>query len=139
MVETPAAAVMADQLAGLVDFFSIGTNDLTQYLFAADRNNARVASLNSYFQPALLRMVERICRCAHEKGIEVGICGQAGEVEQLIPLWVGMGVDELSVSIPSIPRVRRRISRCDTAACRELAGRALACISEAEVRKEVEQ
>ncbi len=139
MVETPAAAVMADQLAGLVDFFSIGTNDLTQYLFAVDRNNARVASLNSYFQPALLRMVERICRCAHEKGIEVGICGQAGEVEQLIPLWVGMGVDELSVSIPSIPRVRRRISRCDTAACRELAGRALACISEAEVRKEVEQ
>lgn len=139
MVETPAAAVMADQLAGLVDFFSIGTNDLTQYLFAADRNNARVASLNSYFQPALLRMVERICRCAHEKGIEVGICGQAGEVEQLIPLWVGMGVDELSVSIPSIPRVRRRISRCDTAACRELAGRALACTSEAEVRKEVEQ
>ena len=139
MVETPAAAVMADQLAGLVDFFSIGTNDLTQYLFAADRNNPRVASLNSYSQPALLRMVERICRCAHEKGIEVGICGQAGEVEQLIPLWVGMGVDELSVSIPSIPRVRRRISRCDTAACRELAGRALACISEAEVRKEVEQ
>ena len=139
MVETPAAAVMADQLAGLVDFFSIGTNDLTQYLFAADRNNPQVASLNSYFQPALLRMVERICRCAHEKGIEVGICGQAGEVEQLIPLWVGMGVDELSVSIPSIPRVRRRISRCDTAACRELAGRALACISEAEVRKEVEQ
>lgn len=139
MVETPAAAVMADQLAGLVDFFSIGTNDLTQYLFAADRNNPRVASLNSYFQPALLRMVERICRCAHEKGIEVGICGQAGEVEQLIPLWVGMGVDELSVSIPSIPRVRRRISRCDTAACKELAGRALACISEAEVRKEVEQ
>lgn len=139
MVETPAAAVMADQLAGLVDFFSIGTNDLTQYLFAADRNNPRVASLNSYFQPALLRMVERVCRCAREKGIEVGICGQAGEVEQLIPLWVGMGVDELSVSIPSIPRVRRRISRCDTAACRELAGRALACISEAEVRKEVEQ
>lgn len=139
MVETPAAAVMADQLAGLVDFFSIGTNDLTQYLFAADRNNPRVASLNSYFQPALLRMVERICRCAHEKGIEVGICGQAGEVEQLIPLWVGMGVDELSVSIPSIPRVRRRISRCDTAACRALVNRALACISEAEVRKEVEQ
>lgn len=139
MVETPAAAVVADQLAGLVDFFSIGTNDLTQYLFAADRNNARVASLNSYFQPALLRMVERVCRCAREKGIEVGICGQAGEVEQLIPLWVGMGVDELSVSIPSIPRVRRRISGCDTAACKELVGRVLEYTSEAEVRKEVER
>ena len=84
-------------------------------------------------------MVERVCRCAREKDIEVGICGQAGEVEQLIPLWVGMGVDELSVSIPSIPRVRRRISGCDTAACKELVGRVLEYYSEAEVRKEVER
>ena len=139
MMETPAAAVMAEQLAEMVDFFSIGTNDLTQYLFAADRNNAQVAALNSYFQPALLRVVEHICRCAHEKGVEVGICGQAGEVEQLIPLWVGMGVDELSVSIPSIPRVRRRIKGCDTAACRELVERVLQCSSDTEVRKEVER
>ena len=139
MMESPAAAVMAEQLAEMVDFFSIGTNDLTQYLFAADRNNAQVAALNSYFQPALLRVVEHICRCAHEKGVEVGICGQAGEVEQLIPLWVGMGVDELSVSIPSIPRVRRRIKGCDTAACRELVERVLQCSSDTEVRKEVER
>ena len=139
LMETPAAAVMAEQLAEMVDFFSIGTNDLTQYLFAADRNNAQVAALNSYFQPALLRVVEHICRCAHEKGVEVGICGQAGEVEQLIPLWVGMGVDELSVSIPSIPRVRRRIKGCDTAACRELVERVLQCSSDTEVRKEVER
>ena len=139
MMETPAAAVMAEQLAEMVDFFSIGTNDLTQYLFAADRNNAQVAALNSYFQPALLRVVEHICRCAHEKGVEVGICGQAGEVEQLIPLWVGMGVDELSVSIPSIPRVRRRIKGCDTAACRELVEWVLQCSSDTEVRKEVER
>lgn len=139
MMETPAAAVMAEQLAEMVDFFSIGTNDLTQYLFAADRNNAQVAALNSYFQSALLRVVEHICRCAHEKGVEVGICGQAGEVEQLIPLWVGMGVDELSVSIPSIPRVRRRIKGCDTAACRELVERVLQCSSDTEVRKEVER
>ena len=139
MMETPVAAVMAEQLAEMVDFFSIGTNDLTQYLFAADRNNAQVAALNSYFQPALLRVVEHICRCAHEKGVEVGICGQAGEVEQLIPLWVGMGVDELSVSIPSIPRVRRRIKGCDTAACRELVEWVLQCSSDTEVRKEVER
>ena len=98
-----------------------------------------MAALNSYFQPALLRVVEHICRCAHEKGVEVGICGQAGEVEQLIPLWVGMGVDELSVSIPSIPRVRRRIKGCDTAACRELVERVLQCSSDTEVRKEVER
>ena len=143
MVETPAAAVMADQFAGAVDFFSIGTNDLTQYLFAADRNNATVAALNSYFQPALLHMVDHICGCAHRHGIEVDICGQAGEMDELIPLWVGMGVDNLSVSIPSIPRVRRAISRCDAARCRRLADRALHCFSDQEVmdcvREEVRQ
>ena len=143
MVETPAAAVMAHQFAGAVDFFSIGTNDLTQYLFAADRNNARVAALNSYFQPALLHMVDRVCQCAHRHGIEVDICGQAGEMDELIPLWVGMGVDNLSVSIPSIPRVRRTISRCPAARCRRLADRALQCFSDQEVldcvREEVRQ
>lgn len=139
MVETPAAAVMADRFAECVDFFSIGTNDLTQYLFAADRNNAKVAGLNSYFQPALLHMVDHICRCAHRHGIEVDICGQAGEVDELIPLWVGMGVDNLSVSIPSIPRVRRTISRCDTMQCRRLADRALECSSDREIMGYIEE
>lgn len=135
MVETPAAAVMADQFARSVDFFSIGTNDLTQYLFAADRNNAKVASLNSYFQPALLRMVDHVCRSAHQSGIEVDICGQAGEVDELIPLWVGMGVDNLSVSIPSIARVRRTISRCDSMGCRALVEQALQFRTDDEVKK----
>lgn len=135
MVETPAAAVMADQFARSVDFFSIGTNDLTQYLFAADRNNAKVASLNSYFQPALLRMIDHVCRSAHQCGIEVDICGQAGEVEELIPLWVGMGVDNLSVSIPSIARVRRAISRCDSMGCRALVEQALQSHTDDEVKK----
>lgn len=135
MVETPAAAVMADQFARSVDFFSIGTNDLTQYLFAADRNNAKVASLNSYFQPALLRMIDHVCRSAHQSGIEVDICGQAGEVDELIPLWVGMGVDNLSVSIPSIARVRRTISRCDSMGCRALVEQALQFRTDDEVKK----
>lgn len=135
MVETPAAAVLADRFAEIVDFFSIGTNDLTQYLFAADRNNARVAQLNSYFQPALLRLVNHICRAARRSNIEVGICGQAGEVDELIPLWVGMGVDELSVSIPSIPRVRRTICGLDAKKCRELADEAISMSSEDEVRE----
>ncbi len=143
MVETPAAAVMADRFAEIVDFFSIGTNDLTQYLFAADRNNARVAPLNSYFQPALLRTVEHICRAAHHADIEVDICGQAGEAEALIPLWVGMGVDALSVSIPSIPRVRRTIKSCDSEKCRALVERAISMNCEEEVvnllRKGVEK
>lgn len=135
MVETPAAAVMADQFAKLVDFFSIGTNDLTQYLFAADRNNVKVAALNSYFQPALLRVLLHVCQCARDNGIEVDICGQAGEVNELIPLWVGMGVDNLSVSIPSIPRVRRTISQCDTALCRKLVDKAVQCSTSDEVQK----
>lgn len=134
MVETPAAAVMAEKFAHIVDFFSIGTNDLTQYLFAADRNNAKVSSLNSYFQPALLRVLWHICRCAHGSGIEVDICGQAGEVEELIPLWVGMGMDNLSVSIPSIPRVRRAISRCGQERCKELLEQAVACKDADEVK-----
>lgn len=135
MVETPAAAVMADRFAQIVDFFSIGTNDLTQYLFAADRNNAHVAHLNSYFQPALLRMVDYVCRSAHMANIEVDICGQAGEVDELIPLWVGMGVDNLSVSIPSIPKVRRIIKGCDKEKCRALVDRVLAVSSEDEVKE----
>ncbi len=135
MVETPSAAVMADRFAKVVDFFSIGTNDLTQYLFAADRNNEKVASLNSYYHPALLRMIDHISRCAHENEIEVDICGQAGEVEELIPLWVGMEIDNLSVSIPSIPRVRRAISCCSLEKCRELVKQVLHFSSDKEVIK----
>lgn len=135
MVETPAAAVMADCFAKTVDFFSIGTNDLTQYLFAADRNNEKVASLNSYYHPALLRMVDHISRCAHENKIEVDICGQAGEVEELIPLWIGMGIDNLSVSIPSIPRVRRAISRYTFGECQKLVKQVLKFPSDKEVIK----
>ena len=139
MVETPAAAIMANQFAGAVDFFSIGTNDLTQYLLAADRNNAKVAGLNSDFQPALLHMVDHICQCAHRHGIEVDICGQAGEMDELIPLWVGMGVDNLSVSVPSILRVRRTISQCGAVACRRLADRALQCSCAQEVMSYVKE
>ena len=112
MIETPAAAFMAERFAGEVDFFSIGTNDLTQYLFAADRMNEKVANLNSYFHPALLKTVRYIANSANKNGIEVDICGQAGEIPALVPLWIAMGISNLSVSIPSIPKVRKLI--CET-------------------------
>ncbi len=109
MIETPSAAMMVDRFAKEVDFFSIGTNDLTQYLFAADRMNEQVAYLNSSFHPQLLKVVKDIVDCSKSNGIEVDICGHAGENPYLIPLWVAMGVDNLSVSIPSILAVRQQI------------------------------
>ncbi|MEM1486329.1 phosphoenolpyruvate--protein phosphotransferase [Oscillospiraceae bacterium PP1C4] len=117
MVETPAAVVMADRFAAEADFFSIGTNDLTQYLFAADRMNKKVAHLNSYFQPALIRAMKFVCDSAHKAGIEVDICGQAGEILELIPLWIAMGINNLSVSIPSITKVRRAICESNRKDC----------------------
>ncbi len=135
MVETPAAALEAARFAQYVDFFSIGTNDLTQYLFAADRTNDKVNQLNSYFQPTLLRCVNRIVRSAHAAGIEVDICGQAGEVLELVPLWTGMGVDALSVSIPMIAKVRRAVCQSNREECTKLLEDVLQMESEQDVRK----
>ncbi|MDR0381900.1 MAG: phosphoenolpyruvate--protein phosphotransferase [Oscillospiraceae bacterium] len=115
MVEVPSVALMAETFARYVDFFSVGTNDLTQYLFAADRNNKKVARLNNSFHPVLLRCVEHVCTAARARGIEVEICGQAGEAPELIPLWVAMGVSGLSVSIPTLPLVRKIVCETDTA------------------------
>jgi len=117
MVETPAAIFDAGILAKEADFFSIGTNDLAQYLFAADRTNVKVAALNSYYQPTLLRAVHYVVSAAHAAGIEAHICGQAAETESLIPLWIAMEVDELSVSIPQITAVRRRVCNTKKSEC----------------------
>ena len=120
MIETPAAAVDASILAKEVDFFSIGSNDLSQYLFAADRANSKLAKLISPFQPALLRVINSVSAAAHEAGIEVDICGQVAEVEPLIPLWLAMGIDNLSVSIPRITDVRRKICTLYKSECESL-------------------
>jgi len=120
MVETPAAAADAKIFAKEVDFFSIGTNDLSQYLFAADRANAKLASLNSHFQPTLLRVIHSIAAAAKDEAIDVDICGQAGEVDALIPIWLAMGIDNLSVSLPRITAVRRRICNLYKSDCERL-------------------
>lgn len=138
MVETPAAAMDASRFAKLVDFFSIGTNDLSQYLFAADRSNDKVSGLNSYFQPCLLRCIRQIADSAHAAGIEVDICGQAGEVLELVPLWIGMGIDSLSVSIPMIPKVRHIICEANKADCERLLSRVLDLDTRADVQKALE-
>ncbi|WP_245416263.1 phosphoenolpyruvate--protein phosphotransferase [Microvirga sp. 17 mud 1-3] len=109
MMETPAAALGADELAAEADFFSIGTNDLTQYIMAADRLNARLVNLNRADHPAVMKAIDLICQAAKGGGIWVGICGEAAAREDLIPEFVRMGVTELSMSPASIPRAKKRI------------------------------
>ncbi|MDE6839804.1 MAG: phosphoenolpyruvate--protein phosphotransferase [Oscillospiraceae bacterium] len=113
MIETPAAAVMADVLAKEVDFFSIGTNDLTQYTLAADRMNANISELFDSGHPAILRLIERTARAAHDAGIWVGICGESAANTALTAFYMSVGIDELSVSPASIPAVKRAVIECD--------------------------
>ena len=126
MIETPSAALSAQELAEEADFFSIGTNDLTQYVFAADRTNPQMADLNSPFHPVFLRLIRTIIEAAHRFHIPVDICGQAGDIPALIPVWVGLGVDALSVNPSTVLRVRRQICGLRQAACQTLAQEVLA-------------
>ncbi len=120
MMETPAAALMADVFAKEVDFFSIGTNDLIQYTMAVDRMNGKVAHLYSQYDPAVLRLVKKIVDSAHENGIWAGICGEAAADKALLPIWVGLGLDELSMSPVSILPIREQIQGLSKADCENL-------------------
>ena len=112
MVETPAAAVMSDELAKEVDFFSIGTNDLTQYTMAADRMNARIRDIFNPADPAVLRFIEMTARAAHDNGIWVGICGESAADTALTDFYMSIGIDELSVSPASVPAVKKAVVSC---------------------------
>lgn len=110
MIETASAAVTADILAKEADFFSIGTNDLTGYTMACDRDNGEVSYLYSVFQPSVLRMIKRTIECGRENGIPVGMCGEAAADPMLIPVLISFGLTLFSVSAPSVLRVRKYIS-----------------------------
>jgi phosphoenolpyruvate-protein phosphotransferase len=110
MIETPAAAICAAHLAPEVTFFSIGTNDLVQYTLAADRGNERLRHLQGADHPAVLELIKRTCEAAREAGIWVGVCGEAAGEPALISKLVELGVGELSMSVPSIPRAKKIIS-----------------------------
>jgi phosphoenolpyruvate-protein phosphotransferase len=110
MIETPAAAICAAHLAPKVAFFSIGTNDLVQYTLAADRGNERLRHLQGADHPAVLELIKRTCEAAREAGIWVGVCGEAAGEPALIPKLLELGVGELSMSAPSIPRAKKIIS-----------------------------
>ncbi len=114
MIETPAAAIISDKLAKLVDFFSIGTNDLTQYTLAVDRQNAKLESIADTHHEAVLRLIELVCKNAHAAGIWAGICGELGSDLELTERFMKMGVDELSVSSSRVLPVRKKIRESST-------------------------
>jgi phosphoenolpyruvate-protein phosphotransferase len=125
MVEVPAAALAANAFARQVDFISIGTNDLTQYTLAAERGNPHVAALVEGISPAVLALVEGITRAAHPHGKWVGVCGEMAGEPEAIPLLVGLGVDELSMAAPLIPRAKEIVRELAFSDARTAAQRAI--------------
>ncbi len=134
MIEVPAAALMAEQFAAEVDFFSIGTNDLTQYTLAMDRGHPQLAQLIDGLSPAVLRLIDRTVRAAHEHKKWVGVCGGIAGEAAAVPILVGLGVDELSVSLPLVPAVKARIREYSYEECQQLAQKALGLESAVDVR-----
>ncbi|MBL8659302.1 MAG: phosphoenolpyruvate--protein phosphotransferase [Rhodospirillales bacterium] len=134
MIEVPSSAVMADVFAAEVDFFSVGTNDLTQYVLAMDRLHPQLARQADGLHPAVLRMIEQTVRAAEQAGKWVGACGGVAGDPLGVVILTGLGVSELSVSIPSIAAVKAQIRNLSRDKARALAGRALACRTAAEVR-----
>jgi phosphoenolpyruvate-protein phosphotransferase (PTS system enzyme I) len=125
MIETPASVLCAEELAKEVDFFSIGTNDLTQYLLAVDRGNSKIATLYNSFHPAVIRSIRHVTESAHKYGKKAGMCGEFAGNEKATELLIGLGLDELSMTASLISGVRYRIRRMKYEAARKLAEEAV--------------
>ena len=139
MIEVPAAAVISDILAKEVDFFSIGTNDLIQYTIAVDRMNSSVAPLYSPYHPAVLRLINQVITNAHASGIWCGMCGAAAGERSLVPLWLGMGLDEFSVTPSNVLEVRALLAELDAKYWKENVEKILASASTAEVIEKLKE
>ncbi|NDR23549.1 phosphoenolpyruvate--protein phosphotransferase [Staphylococcus aureus] len=133
MVEIPATAALADVFAKEVDFFSIGTNDLIQYTLAADRMSERVSYLYQPYNPSILRLVKQVIEASHKEGKWTGMCGEMAGDETAIPLLLGLGLDEFSMSATSILKARRQINGLSKNEMTELANRAVDCSTQEEV------
>ena len=133
MVETAAASLMADVFAKEVDFFSIGTNDLTQYTMSVDRGNDKVSYLYSTFNPAVLRSIRHIIECGRKEGIMVGMCGEAASDQLMIPLLVAFGLNEFSMSASAVLKARKMITECDSRELQEMAGKAMSFATAGEI------
>lgn len=135
MVEIPSTAALADIFAKEVDFFSIGTNDLIQYTMAADRMSERVSYLYQPYNPAILRLVKQVIEASHKEGKWTGMCGEMAGDETAIPLLLGLGLDEFSMSATSILKARRQINSLSKNEMAELANRAINCATQDEVKE----
>jgi phosphoenolpyruvate-protein phosphotransferase (PTS system enzyme I) len=135
MIEIPAAVLIADSLAKRVKFFSVGTNDLIQYSLAVDRVNEKIAHLYEPTHPGILRLIKAAVEAAHRHGIWIGVCGEMAGDPELVPLLIGLGVDELSATAPAVPSIKYLIRRAKFAEARELAEFALNSESGAEIRQ----
>lgn len=139
MIETPAAVLIAPQLAKYADFFSIGTNDLTQYVIAADRGNSKISALYDGLHPAVLRAMKMAADAAHSAGIEIGVCGEMGGQTEATPFFIGMGMHELSISGRGVAAVKHRIRQISAADCRRLLEDALQLDNSSQVRELLKQ
>lgn len=135
MIEVPSAVAIADQLAPIVDFFSIGTNDLSQYVMACDRTNPQVASLADALHPAVLRMVQQAVKAAHKAGIAVSLCGELGSDPLATPILIGLGLDDVSLNPQAIPRCKKAITQLSFIEAETIASEALKQESAAKVRE----
>ncbi|MBM3116460.1 phosphoenolpyruvate--protein phosphotransferase [Jeongeupia naejangsanensis] len=135
MVEVPSTAVMSELFAKEADFFSIGTNDLTQYTLAMDRGHPKLAKQADALNPGVLRLIAMTVKGAHAQGKWVGVCGGIASDPQAVPLLIGIGVDELSVSVPAIPSIKAMVRRLSKADCQKLAAEVLQLGTAAEVRE----
>ena len=140
MIEIPAAAMLADQFAKEVDFFSIGTNDLIQYTMAADRMNEQVSYLYQPYNPSILRLINNVIKAAHAEGKWAGMCGEMAGDQTAVPLLMGMGLDEFSMSATSVLQTRSLMKRLDSKKMEELSSKALSeCATMEEVIALVEE
>ncbi|ABB37981.1 phosphoenolpyruvate-protein phosphotransferase [Oleidesulfovibrio alaskensis G20] len=139
MIEVPAAVALADQLAAEADFFSIGTNDLAQYVMAADRGNSAVAALSDALHPAVLRQIQQTVEAGHAAGIHVGMCGELAGAPLAVPLLAAMNLDSLSMSGPAVPRAKEIIRSIDAAALQPLVEQVLELPDAAAVRNLLQQ
>lgn len=133
MLEVPSVMFIIDQCCEEIDFFSIGSNDLTQYLLAVDRDNAKVTRHYNSLNPAFLRALDFAVQAVHRQGKWIGLCGELGAKGSVLPLLVGLGLDELSMGSPSIPATKARLAQLDSRACRQLLNHAMACRTSLEV------